>query len=266
MRICRYQAGGRVAYGIVDGDTVARLVGCPIGGKIAPSGETDALADVRLLAPVLPPNILAIGLNYREHAAETGARIPDHPLLFIKATTAVVGPGDPVVLPAAAPDEVDYEAELAVVIGKTAKKVKACDALDFVFGYTCGNDVSARDCQKRRDLQWARAKSFDTFCPLGPWIETELNPAALAIGSRLNGETMQASTTGDLIFGVPELIEHLSGNITLLPGTVIMTGTPPGVGMARNPPRFLRPGDTIEVYVEGIGTFGNPVVADTGIK
>lgn len=262
MKICRYERNGKTAYGKIDGTMIAELAGCPIGGELVVTGDTVPLSDIKLLAPVTPPNILAIGLNYREHAIETGAAIPDHPVLFIKATSAVTHPGDPIILPGVAPDEVDYEAELAVVIGKTAKKVRVEDALDYVFGYTVGNDVSARDCQKVRDVQWARAKSFDTFCPLGPWIETDLDPADLPISSKLNGETMQASSTKDLIFGAAELIAHLSENITLLPGTVIMTGTPPGVGMALDPPRFLRAGDTIEITIEGIGSISNPVIAE----
>lgn len=262
MKICRYEFTGKIGYGRIDGDTISVLADCPVGGGVVETGETIDLAEVKLLAPVTPPNILAIGLNYREHAIETGAAIPDHPILFIKASSAVTHPGAPIILPEAAPSQVDYEAELAVVIGKTAKKVTVEAALDYVFGYTIGNDVSARDCQKVRDVQWARAKSFDTFCPLGPWIETDLDPSSLPISSSLNDETMQSSTTADLIFSVPELIAHLSENITLLPGTVIMTGTPPGVGMAMNPPRFLRPGDTIKVTIDGIGSLSNPVIAD----
>ncbi|MDT8389310.1 MAG: fumarylacetoacetate hydrolase family protein [Lentisphaeria bacterium] len=262
MKICRYAFNGKISYGKIDGMVVKTLAGCPIGGDVVETGETIDLAEVKLLAPVAPPNILAIGLNYRAHARETGAAIPDHPVLFLKATSAVTHPGDPIILPGAAPDNVDYEAELAVVIGKTAKKVRVDEALDYVFGYTVGNDVSARDCQKVRDLQWARAKSFDTFCPLGPWIETDVDPGDLPISAKLNGEIMQASSTKDLIFTVAELIAHLSENITLHPGTVIMTGTPPGVGMALDPPRFLRAGDIIEVTIGGIGGISNPVVAD----
>ena len=262
MKICRYEHNGKTAYGKIDGPMIAELADCPIGGELITTGDTVPLSAVKLLAPVTPPNILAIGLNYRAHAIETGAAIPDHPVLFIKATSAVTHPGGPIILPGVAPNEVDYEAELAVVIGKAAKKVRVEDALDYVYGYTVGNDVSARDCQKVRDAQWARAKSFDTFCPLGPWIETELDPADLPISSTLNGETMQASSTRDLIFSVPEIIAHLSENITLLPGTVIMTGTPPGVGMAMDPPRYLHPGDQIEVTIAGLGTISNPVVAD----
>jgi 2-keto-4-pentenoate hydratase/2-oxohepta-3-ene-1,7-dioic acid hydratase in catechol pathway len=181
--------------------------------------------------------------------------------VFVKLTTSVIAHGEHIVLPADAPDEVDYEAELAVVIGKTARNVTEADALKHVLGYTCANDVSARDCQARRDKQWARAKGFDTFCPLGPVLlmDEAVNPNALAIRSRLNGELMQESNTRDMIFSVPGLIRYLSQQFTLLPGTVILTGTPEGVGVARKPPRFLCAGDTITVEIDGIGELSNPV-------
>lgn len=223
---------------------------------------TTPLSAARLLTPVCPPNIFAIGLNYRAHAYESGAALPDHPVLFIKATTALCNPGDPIILPAVAPHEVDYECELAIVIGKRAHRVSEAEALDYVLGYTCANDISARDCQLRLDAQWARGKSFDTFAPLGPWIETDLNPDHAPIRSRLNGVVMQESNTNDLIFSCRALISYLSQGITLLPGTVIMTGTPSGVGFARKPPVFLRPGDRIEIEIDGIGALNNPVVAE----
>ena len=206
-------------------------------------------------------NVIAIGLNYRRHAAEGGHQVPEFPLVFVKLTTSVIGPGDPILLPTDAPDEVDYEAELAVVIGKTARKVSEADALKYVLGYTCANDVSARDCQVRRDKQWARAKGFDTFCPLGPCllIDPKQDPNALPIRCRLNGKVMQDSNTADMIFSVPRLISYLSHQFTLLPGTVIVTGTPEGVGVARKPPVFLRDGDTIAVEIDGIGELVNPV-------
>ncbi|MFW6389913.1 MAG: fumarylacetoacetate hydrolase family protein, partial [Halanaerobiales bacterium] len=216
--------------------------------------------EVELLPPVSPPNIIAIGLNYRKHAEESGSDIPKKPVVFLKATTSLTGPESKIKLPEMAPDEVDYEAELAVVIGKKAKNVSKKEALDYVFGYTCGNDVSARDCQKKLDKQWARAKSFDTFCPLGPWIETDLEPDNCQISSVLNGVVMQESNTADMIFNVRELVSYLSKNMTLLPGTVIMTGTPEGVGFARKNPVFLRTGDKIEIKIEGIGTLSNCVV------
>lgn len=218
--------------------------------------------EATLLAPVAPPNVLAIGRNYRAHAEETGSAVPDHPLLFLKATTAVIAPDDPIVLPGVAPDKVDCEAELAVVIGREARKVSPENALDHVLGYTCGNDVSARDCQLELDAQWARGKSFDTFCPLGPWIETELDPTDLGVRSTINNNPLQGARTSDMIFPVRELISYLSHSLTLVPGTVILSGTPPGVGMAWDPPVYLQPGDNVHVSVDGIGTISNPVVAD----
>ena len=258
MRIARARDGaGRVVDAVDAGD--GRWV---VAEGEAPAGlkPTDRVVDVRgFESPVVPPNVIAVGLNYREHARESGSPLPPAPLVFLKATSAVVGDGHPIVLPREAPDEVDYEAELAVVIGRRAKDVPVERALDSVLGYTCANDVSARDCQRRIDRQWARAKSFDTFCPLGPWIETILDPSDLAIRLHLNGEPMQDSRTSDLIFDVPSLVSYLSRQMTLLPGTVIMTGTPPGVGFARTPPRFLRAGDEVAVEIEGLGRMTNPV-------
>ncbi|MFQ5412434.1 MAG: fumarylacetoacetate hydrolase family protein [Phycisphaerae bacterium] len=216
----------------------------------------------RRLPPVDPPNIIAIGRNYSEHAREMKAEsIPDEPLIFLKATTSVIGPNDAIVLPRSAPDEVDFEAELAVIIAATAKDVCEERALEYVFGYTCANDVSARDCQKRRDRQWARGKSFDTFCPLGPVLVTkdEGPPDGREIRSILNGHVMQDGNTSDMIFSVPFLVSYLSRQFTLRPGTVILTGTPSGVGAARSPQVFLRAGDEIAVEIDGIGRLSNPV-------
>lgn len=260
MKIVRFLKDGQIRYGLLEGERIDVLAGEPFEA-IRPGGGRAALGEVKLLAPVSPPNVLAIGLNYRQHALETNAPIPDRPLLFIKATTSVIAPGEPIVLPAIAPDEVDYEAELAVVIGRTARDVAVGEALSYVLGYTCGNDVSARDCQKRLDRQWARAKSFDTFCPLGPWIETELDPTNAPVRCRVNGRTMQDSSTSDMIFPVAELISYLSHSLTLLPGTVILTGTPPGVGVAREPAVYLRAGDVVEVEIGGVGVLRNPVAA-----
>lgn len=221
----------------------------------------------RLLAPVpIPPNVFAVGLNYRAHAAETRRPAPEKPLIFLKASTAVIGPEDPIVLPSSAAEEVDFEAELAVVIGRRARRVSADEAASHVLGYTCANDVTARDCQKRLDAQWTRAKSFDTFCPLGPCLVSphEFDPTNADIVSTLNGQRMQDSHSSDMFFSVAELICYLSHQFTLLPWTVICTGTPGGVGVARTPPVFLRPGDRIEVTIAGIGTLANPVVADDG--
>jgi 2-keto-4-pentenoate hydratase/2-oxohepta-3-ene-1,7-dioic acid hydratase in catechol pathway len=263
MKLIRFEdANGAVHFGEWVDEHTARRVEGRLYGAHRVTDET--LAIKRLLAPVEPVNIIAIGANYRRHAEESGMPIPDHPLVFVKLTTSVIAPGDAIVLPADAPDEVDYEAELAVIIGTTARKVSEADALSYVLGYTCANDVSARDCQIRRDKQWARAKSFDTFCPLGPCLiaDPTINPNALAIRGRLNGELMQNSNTHDMIFTVAYLIHYLSHQFTLVPGTVILTGTPEGVGMGRKPPVYLRPGDSYTVEIEGIGELTNPVQAD----
>ncbi len=262
-RFARVALGDRVSYARVDAELHVELLdGTPFGDH-RPTGERHPLTHVRLLAPVQPPNILAIGLNYRAHAVESGAAIPERPVLFIKANTAVCGPDDPIMLPRIAPDEVDYECELAIVIGKTARHVSPEVALDYVLGYTCANDVSARDCQLRLDAgQWSRGKSFDTFAPLGPWIETDLDPDRAEIMSRLNGREMQHSSTDDLVFDCAHLVAYLSEAMTLLPGTVIMTGTPSGVGFARKRPVFLRAGDVVEIEIAGIGVLRNPVIAE----
>ena len=261
-RIARFRTlDGAVQYGIVGEDSYQVISGS-IFGAWKPTEATVARSSVRLLAPVDPPNVIAIGLNYRAHAEESKMTLPQRPVIFLKATTAVRGPGDDIVLPAVAPNEVDYECELAIVIGRTARNVSEEEALTYVLGYTCSNDVSARDCQIRFDQQWARAKSFDSFAPMGPWIQTDLDPDAAGIRTRLNGTTMQDSNTDDLIFPCRQLIAHVSHSMTLLPGTVIMTGTPSGVGFARKPPVFLRPGDVVEVEIDGIGVLRNPVIAE----
>lgn len=226
---------------------------------------TDQPAQIAtLLAPIQPLAIVCIGLNYRFHAEETNAAIPQHPIVFMKLPNVVQHPSAPILLPThLKSDKVDYEAELAVVIGRTARNVRREDALQHVLGYTCANDVSARDWQKHAGGgQWCRGKTFDTFCPLGPVLVTtdEIpNPNALAIKTVLNGQTMQDWNTNDMIFDVPTLIEFLSGSTTLLPGTVILTGTPHGVGMARTPPVWLQPGDEVSIEIEAIGTLTNPV-------
>jgi 2-keto-4-pentenoate hydratase/2-oxohepta-3-ene-1,7-dioic acid hydratase in catechol pathway len=226
---------------------------------------TDARADVgKLLTPVSPSQILCIGLNYRRHAEETRAKVPERPVLFMKGIHSVQHPGDPILIPRRLPsEEVDYECELAVVVGKTVKNVPRDRALDCVLGYTCANDVSARDWQKRLGGgQWCRGKTFDTFAPLGPRLVTaeEIgNPNALRIATILNGERVQDWTTADMIFDVPTLIEFLSASTTLPAGTVILTGTPHGVGMARTPPRWLTPGDVVTIEIENIGKLTNPV-------
>jgi 2-keto-4-pentenoate hydratase/2-oxohepta-3-ene-1,7-dioic acid hydratase in catechol pathway len=256
VRIARYTRGDQPAYGIVEGDPreqfLAELQGDPLYQEVALTGERVALEEVRLLAPVIPRSkVVGIGRNYAEHAREMGGEAPAEPLLFLVPNTAVVGPDDPVVLPSAT-WEVDYEGELAVVIGRLCKDVPVERVAEVVYGYTCANDVTARDLQ-RRDGQWARAKGFDTFCPLGPWIQTELDTSALRITTRRDGEVVQEGTTADMLHGVPELVAYVSAAFTLLPGDVILTGTPAGVGA-------VEAGQRVEVEVEGIGVLGNPFV------
>ena len=234
--------------------------------------STDREVSVRkLLAPLVPVQILGIGLNYRHHAVESKMPIPEYPVLFIKGPNTVQNPGDPIALPTQMhSDEVDYEAELAVVIGRDCKNVTRSEALEYVLGYTCANDVSARDWQIRRGGgQWSRGKYFDTFCPLGPCLVVDEidDPNSLSIGTRLNDEVVQDWNTNDMIFDVPSLIEFLSASTTLPAGTVILTGTPHGVGMAADPPRWLRDGDTVRIEIEGIGALENPVATeDTGTR
>ena len=267
MKIIRYQSPtGEIGYAQehVDG-TATKLRGALFDG-LQPTGETAPVA--RVLAPLDPTAILCIGLNYRQHAAETHAPLPQFPVLFFKNPAALQHPGEPIVLPRwQSSAKVDYECELAVVIGKRAKNVPRERALDYVLGYTCANDVSARDWQKEGGGgQWCRGKSFDTFAPLGPCLVTRdeiPDPQALRIRTIIDGETLQDCSTGDMIFGVSTLIEFLSGSTTLLPGTVILTGTPHGVGVARTPPRFLLAGDNVTVDIESIGVLRNPVVEET---
>lgn len=262
MKIARFDYVGFPWSGIVDRKWVYPCSGLPMEDASS-SQDRYSMDEVQLLAPVNPPDVIAIGLNYKGHADELGNKYPSAPVVFLKSTSSVIGPGDNIVLPAMAPTEVDYEAELAIVIERTCRKVSVEDALDYVLGYTCGNDVSARDAQLKQDVQWARGKSFDTFCPLGPWIETDLNPDNLNISTRVNGQTMQSSNTSDMIFSCAELVSYCSHVMTLRPWTVILTGTPSGVGVGRKPQFFLKPGDRVEVEIEGIGVLENTVVADS---
>jgi len=262
VKIARFHQDGVVHHALVETGGMLRIIEGDLYGAWRATGQRAPMQQVKLLAPVDPPNIIAIGLNYRAHAQESQMPLPERPIIFLKATTTVCGPDEPILLPRMAPDEVDYECELAIVMGKAAHNVSPEAAFNYVLGYTCANDVSARDCQIRLDKQWARGKSFDTFAPLGPWIETDLDPERAPLRSRLNGRVMQDSSTSDLIFSCRELIVYLSQCMTLLPGSVIMTGTPSGVGAARKPPVFLRPGDVIEIEVEGIGVLRNSVKAE----
>jgi 2-keto-4-pentenoate hydratase/2-oxohepta-3-ene-1,7-dioic acid hydratase in catechol pathway len=264
MRLIRFlDSANQIHHGVQQPDGTALRISGDIFNNFTTTHQKIPVA--KLLAPVVPTAIFCIGLNYRKHAEETNAKIPEFPILFMKNPAALQNPGDPIVLPThLASHEVDWECELAIVIGKRAKNVAKKDTLSYVLGYTAGNDVSARDWQKQwGGSQWCRGKTFDTFCPLGPALVTpdELgSPNALAIKTLVNGETLQSSNTADMIFDVPTLIAFLSGSTTLLPGTVILTGTPAGVGMGMNPPRYLQAGDTVTVDIEKIGTLTNPVV------
>ncbi|MDO9528294.1 MAG: fumarylacetoacetate hydrolase family protein, partial [Syntrophales bacterium] len=250
MKIVRFRSpSGEVLSGAFDPDLPDRatVIDGDIFGEIALSSRVERIET--LLPPVSPPNIIALGLNYGKHAEETEIREPESPVMFLKATTSIIGHGAPIVLPAAGPNEVDYEAELAVIIGKKAKNVSRAEALNYVLGYTCANDVSARDWQAlKQKKQWARGKSFDTFCPIGPYLVTKnevKNADRLRIRAMLNGEIMQDSNTSDMIFDISAIISDISRSLTLLPGTVVLTGTPEGVGFTRIPPVFLKEGDNV---------------------
>ena len=264
MRIARFTTGDEPQYGVISGDIdelgipaddskIVALAGDPLYVGVQLTDTELALADVRLLAPVIPRSkVVAIGKNYAAHAAEMGGEVPAEPLMFIKPNTSVVGPGDPVFYPRQSA-EVHYEGELAVVIGRICRDVPAERAGDVIYGYTVGNDVTARDLQKG-DVQFTRAKGFDSFCPLGPWIETELDTSDLRVTTHLNGDLVQDGRTRDMVFDVPALVAYVSGVMTLLPGDVILTGTPEGVGP-------MQVGDEVEITVAGIGSLTNKVAA-----
>ena len=256
MKIVRYRADGIINFGIMEEDgTIRELVGTPFD-SLNPSGSVTQLSDVHLLAPVEAPRIIGVGLNYAEHAREIGKELPTKPMLFMKPSTTAIGPDETIIYPRQGKN-VHYEAELAVVIGSPARRVSEAKALDYVLGYTCGNDVSERIIQFAEMEMGAMliGKGFDTFCPLGPCITTDLDPGNLQVQARLNGQVKQNERTSDLIFSVAELISYISAAFTMLPGDVIMTGTPSGVGP------FV-PGDVVGIEVEGIGTLRNPVVAE----
>jgi 2-keto-4-pentenoate hydratase/2-oxohepta-3-ene-1,7-dioic acid hydratase in catechol pathway len=255
VRLARIAHPGGVAFASVEGDgddtQVLEIAEHPFGQPNF-TGKRWPLADVRLLAPILPSKVIAVGRNYAKHATEFGNEVPTAPMLFIKPSTSVIGPNAAIKLPKAS-EHVDFEGELAIVIGQPVKNVPAARATSAILGYTVANDVSARDLQKS-DGQWGRAKGFDTFCPLGPWIETSLDASDLALHTLLNGELKQDGRTSDLVHGIAELIEFISGVMTLLPGDVILTGTPEGVGQ-------MYDGDDVSITIEGIGTLSNPVQA-----
>jgi len=254
LKICRYKSGADVGFGILEGEEIIALKGDPFGG-IEKTKTRRKVDEVTLLSPTQPSKVVAVGLNYQEHIDETGMQKPDAPVLFIKPSTSVIGPGRPIIYPGSAA-RVDYEAELAIVIGKKCKNVAAKDAAGCIFGYTCLNDVTERFMQGM-DGQWTRAKSFDTFCPVGPYIVTDIDPKGLKVEAYLNGERKQSGNTDMLIFGIDELVGFISGVMTLLPGDVIATGTPSGIGP-------MEPGDTVEIRVENIGSLKNLVEKETG--
>ena len=252
MRIARFSLNGEPKFGIVDGPELVVLNGHPLVAGYDTTGERVPIKDVKLLAPTIPSKVVCVGLNYADHVAEIkDATHAAEPTLFLKPSSSIVGPGDAIVLPAQS-EKVDLEVELTIVMGQIAKNVSEKDALNYVWGFTIANDVTARDLQFS-DQQWARAKSFDSFCPIGPWIETEFVPDGQELSSRINGETKQASTIDHMLHNVPKLISYISHNMTLLPGDVILTGTPAGITQ-------IVSGDIVECEVEGIGTLVNPVI------
>lgn len=252
MKVARFSHGGHDTFGIVRGSEIIVAEG-DMFGEFHATTQVYSLADVRLLAPTQPSKVVALGLNYRDHAEELDMEVPEEPLIFLKPGSAVIGHLDTIVYPAMS-RRVDYEGELGIVIGKAASKIAETESDKFILGYTCFNDVTARDLQ-RKDGQWTRSKSFDTFAPMGPWIETELDPCKLKVETFVNGNCKQSSDTSNLVFTPRQLVSFISHVMTLYPGDVIATGTPPGVGP-------LQVGDTVEVVIEDIGTLANSVVGE----
>lgn len=253
MKLARFSHGGAISFGVVDDDEIVVLKGDPMFVGYEPTGDRVPLTHAQLLAPVIPRSkIVAVGKNYRAHAAEMGGEAPAEPLLFLIPNTAVIGPGDNIVRPTAITDRVDFEGELAVVIGKIAKNVSQADAAQYIFGYTCANDVTLREIQ-RSDGQWSRAKGFDTSCPLGPVIETELDLASASLTTTVNGDVRQHAPLTDMVHSVSKIVEYASAVFTLLPGDVLITGTPEGIGP-------IVAGDVVDVTIDGIGTLSNPVI------
>jgi 2-keto-4-pentenoate hydratase/2-oxohepta-3-ene-1,7-dioic acid hydratase in catechol pathway len=254
LKFCRFSIEDRVSYGVIEGGTVHEIEKNPFCDTFPEDARRAGrykLDEVKLLAPVVPSKIVAIGLNYRAHAAEFKKALPEEPMLFMKPSTAVIGPGERIIYPTHMSHRIDYEGELALIVSKTAKDVPVLNAEEYILGYTCFNDVTARDLQGK-DIQYTRAKGFDTFACVGPCIETDLDPKNARIETFLNGEKKQDSNTADMIFDVYELLSFVSHVMTLLPGDIIATGTPSGVGK-------MRPGDKVEVRIEGIGSLENTV-------
>lgn len=251
MRVARFGYNGEPRFGLVDGPELIVLKGHPLVHGYETTNERVAIKEVKLLAPTIPSKVVCIGKNYADHIAEMGMPTQPEPTIFLKPSSSIIGPGDPIVLPRQS-DRVELEAELAIVIGQIAKDVPVENAMEYIWGYTVANDVTARDLQYSDD-QWARAKSFDSFCPIGPWIETEFIPEGQIIESRINGEVQQAATIDQMIHGVAEIVSYVSENMTLLPGDIILTGTPAGITQ-------ISSGDIVECEVEGVGNLFNPVI------
>ena len=270
MKLATFTHGDRTRLGQIIGDEIWEMAWPDSMMAAVRRGMTPSkgsihfkLDEVKFEAPLRPGKIIAIGLNYADHAQETGKDVPNHPLVFAKFPSSVIGDRDAITWRTSITETVDWEGELAVIIGKKARDVSEANAMDYVYGYTVGNDVSARDLQNIKDKQWTRGKSLDTFCPLGPWVITRdeiADPQNLKITTVVNDKTMQDSNTSNLIFSIPFLISYLSQNFTLDPGDVIMTGTPSGVGAGMKPPTYLKDGDVVTVTIEGIGTISNPCV------
>lgn len=251
MRVARFGYNSEPRFGLVDGPELILLKGHPLVNGYETTNERVAIKEVKLLAPTIPTKVVCIGKNYADHIAEMGLPTQPEPTIFLKPSSSIIGPGDPIVLPRQS-ERVELEAELAIVIGQIAKDVSIDSAMEYIWGFTVANDVTARDLQASDD-QWARAKSFDSFCPIGPWIETEFVPEGQIIESRINGEVQQAATIDQMIHGVAEIVSYVSENMTLLPGDIILTGTPAGITR-------INPGDIVECEVEGVGNLFNPVI------
>jgi 2-keto-4-pentenoate hydratase/2-oxohepta-3-ene-1,7-dioic acid hydratase in catechol pathway len=251
MRVARFSLNGEPRFGIVDGPELVVLKGHPLVLGYETTGERVPIKEVKLLAPTIPSKVVCVGKNYADHAAELGIALNDEPTIFFKPSSAIIGPGDAIILPTQS-QQIELEAELTIVIGQMAKNVSEDDALDYVWGFTIANDVTARDLQFSDD-QWARSKAFDSFCPLGPWIETEFIPDGQMIESRINGEVRQSASIDLMLHNVPKIISYVSHNMTLLPGDIILTGTPAGIAK-------INSGEIVECEIEGIGNLVNPVI------